>query len=113
MTDTGGIGAIIATYEKHGWKLRRVLLSEQSGKLMRESVRKLVGDVPILNSVSDAAWFSRPPSSGAVAWEIRYLGDIPFALLEHVDESKPEFEATLAAVEARLWEVIAGKNESV
>jgi len=70
----------------------------------------IFGDVPIIESAVDAAWFSRPPKSGGVPWELRYLGDLPFALLENIDENDAEFENSLKAVEARLGESVIAKE---
>ena len=93
-------------YEKHGWVLRRVLLSPGSEK----ALAKLFSGIPTNRSNIDAAWFSRPPNSGPVSWEIRYLGDLPFALLESLDEDDADFELKLKAVEDQLIEKIAGGN---
>lgn len=95
---------IIATYEKHGWVLRRVLFCDGGC----EGV-----DVETIKSDIDAAWFSRPPKSGPVAWEIRYLGEPPFSLVEHIDESEPDFEAQLKTVESKLKEKIATRRISL
>src|SRR5687768_14534768 len=104
MIDENAVRDIIAMYERHGWVLRRVLLSPRS----KNSLAKLFGHIPINRSDIDAAWFSRPPGSGQVSWEIRYLGDSPFALLESLDEGDAEFELKLKAVEDQLAEKIAG-----
>lgn len=102
------IAEIIATYEKHGWLLRRVLLSESQSARVTERV-----DVATIASDIDAAWFSRLPNTGAIAWEIRYLDDPAFSLVEHLDENEPDFEAALEAVEQRLREKITGGNISL
>ena len=110
MIDSRGIGEIIATYHKYGWILRRVLLSAELDKKLGNDKNTLFGNVAITDSVIDAAWFSRPPQVGGVAWEIRHLGDIPYALLENADENDPEFENILQGVEERLRESIAAKE---
>ena len=109
MIETSAIAEIIATYQKYGWILRRVLLTKTSNKKLGDDKNALFGDVAIIDSAIDAAWFSRPPESGGVAWELRYLGDIPYALLENVDENDPEFVNTLTGVELRLHETISAK----
>ena len=110
MIHASAIAAIIETYHKHGWILRRVLLSPELKTNLGKDAEILFGDVPITDSVADAAWFSRPPQQGDVAWEIRYLGDTPYALLVKADESNPEFEAILQGVEERLREYVAAKQ---
>ncbi|MBK8466471.1 MAG: hypothetical protein IPL32_11625 [Chloracidobacterium sp.] len=109
MTKASAVAEIIATYQKYGWILRRVLLTSQSSKNLQHDKDSLFGETIIVDSAIDAAWFSRPPKSGGVAWEIRYLGDIPFALLENVDEDDEQFENLLSSVELRLCESISAK----
>jgi hypothetical protein len=110
MIDAGSIHELIETYKKHGWILRRVLLSAAAGEALGDGKMGLFGDVPVQDSDIDAAWFSRPPKPGGVAWEIRYLGDIPYALLERADENDPQFESILSGVETRLRDAIAAKR---
>src|SRR5687767_9494690 len=102
MIEPSGIDEIIARYEMHGWVLRRVLLTHEVKAVVGE---RLIGKVPyggVRTSELDAAWFSRPPKPGGVPWEIRYLGDPPFALLEFLDEEAIDFEKALSDVEQRL-----------
>jgi hypothetical protein len=110
MIDAGSIRELIETYKKHGWILRRVLLSATAGKALGDRKIELFGDVPVKDCDIDAAWFSRPPKPGGVSWEIRYLGDIPYALLETADEDDPRFESILSVVESHLRESIAAKR---
>lgn len=110
MTGPDEIGEIVATYQKHGWLLRRVLLSAALKTSLGSQADTLFGDVPLINASQDAAWFSRPPGPGGVAWEIRYLGGVPFALLENIDEADEGFEGALKAVESRLFDAIASKK---
>ena len=111
MLEASAIAEIIATYQKYGWVLRRVLLTDESSRELQDVKNSLFGNVAIIDSGIDAAWFSRPPKNGGVAWEIRYLGNIPFALLENVDEDDEQFENILAAVELRLRETISAKHQ--
>lgn len=105
MIDANEINEILATYEKYGWELRRVLLTAE----LKTSVGEMFAGVSVTDADIDAAWFSRPPQRGAIAWEIRHLSSAPYALLEHIDESDVEFESALRAVEARLRDAIAKK----
>lgn len=107
MIDIEGVIDIIATYKKHGWILRRVLLSAKTQAKIGSGLDP--HDAKIVDSEIDAAWFSRPPKPGHVAWEIRYLGDPPFALLETIDEDDPELADKLREVEGRLNRSIAAK----
>lgn len=111
MPDAKAIAETITTYEKHGWILRRVLLTKESNRKLQDK-SELFSDVAVVDSSIDAAWFSRPPKSGGVAWEIRYLGDIPYALLEMVDENDPKFENILSGIELRLRQAISSKTSA-
>ena len=106
MIDSSSLSELIKTYERHGWLLRRVLLSDDG----RATLHINLADIPIISSDINAAWFSRPPKAGGVAWELRYLGDIPYALVERFDENRDDLEQQLAAVESRLREAIAKKR---
>ncbi len=106
MIDTKTITEILATYKKYGWELRRVLLTPE----LKANVNASFADVLIVDTDIDAAWFSRPPQAGAVAWEIRHLSAAPYALLEHLDETGADFEAALKAVESRLRDAVAKKR---
>jgi hypothetical protein len=88
---------IIKQYTKHGWTLRRVLLSAATGESFLKSNKSVFGDAPVTASDIDAAWFSRP-SAGGEAWELRRLSTAPFALLEVFDgddEEEVRLEARL------------------
>jgi hypothetical protein len=107
MIDAGAFEEIAATYEKHGWMLRRVLFSDEPVPVADNR-----SDITLVRSDIDAAWFSRPPLPGGVAWEIRYLGDISYALLEKLDEKAADFEERLTAIESRLRRAIAKKRNA-
>jgi hypothetical protein len=113
MIGKSEIGEIIATYQKHGWVLRRVLLSDGLAEGIGIDQTTLFAGVPVLASTIDAAWFSRPPKSCPIAWEIRYLGNIPFALLENMDEADPGFETDLQRIESLLKDAITAKQHAL
>ena|SRR6266567_2643052 len=110
MIEADAIGEIIKTYQKHGWILRRVLLSAELKKGLGKHIEPLFSGVKVIDSSIDAAWFSRPPRGGGVAWEARHLGNFPLALLEKADEKDPAFEKSLQDVEARLGRLVAAKQ---
>ncbi len=82
---------ILLQYKKHGWNLRRVLLSAETENFLSASLKNLFGDAEIVSSEIDAAWFARPSGAGNEAWEIRHLSGMPFALVE-VFESEDDEE---------------------
>lgn len=112
MIDAGSIRELLETYKQHGWILRRVLLSAALRRKLDDETSRLFANVPINESDIDAAWFSRPPKPGGIAWEIRYLGDIPYALVERFDEHAPQFDEQLAAVESQLRDAVAKKQSA-
>lgn len=82
------IREIIAQYEKHGWSLRRVLLSAANGG---ELPAAPFGSAAVVASELNALWFSRASFEEREVWELRLLADTPFALVE-VFESDDEEE---------------------
>lgn len=90
---------ILSLYQKHGWKLRRILLSEK--------LKKQLGDfnfeAETVEGKVDAAWFSRP-SGDKEAWELRKLSQTPYALFETFEEDDEEEvrEEIRREMEARL-----------
>lgn len=99
--------ALVATYAKHGWLLRRVVLRETRGR-----PSDLPPEVGFHIGVTDAAWFSRSPQRGPYPWEIRSLGPTQFALVEHLDENSPDFEEKLHETEKRLADALNTKRSA-
>ena len=77
---------ILSLYRKHGWKLRRILLTGQLKKHLADSVF----DAEVVESEVDAVWFSRPSGEGKEAWELRRLSETPYALFEIFEEDDEE-----------------------
>jgi len=96
MTDPATVGEIIKQYEKHGWTLRRALLSDES----RPALTELLGDIRIMPSDLEAIWFSRRSKPEAESWELRRLSGAPFALVAVIPSSTSEedVESALAQV---------------
>jgi hypothetical protein len=101
---------LLATYRKHGWQLKRVLMSAQTtGEL-----RAAGGDgevlrfesVAVQESEVDALWFARASHEGREAWELRLVAETPYALFElfEADEVEEEREDVRREMEARLRE---------
>lgn len=96
---------IISQYKKHGWTLRRVLLSDE---LRVRAYNELValstgGAVEFVSSEVEAVWFSRPAQAGE-AWELRHLSSTPFALFEvfDADDEEEERDEARKEMETRL-----------
>lgn len=96
MIDAAAVDEVITLYEKHGWKLRRALLSRDE----RKSLEASLNAIDIVESDLSALWFSRRAKPESEAWELRRLTGSPFALVAVVPSDAPgdEVEATLAQV---------------
>ena len=96
---------IIATYQKHGWNLQRVLQTPGTGALF-ESRGTSVADAKVEAAAIDALWFSRPSHEQREAWELRLAADTPYALFEtfESDETEEQREEMRREMEARMRE---------
>ena len=91
MISAHQIQEILSLYTKHGWKLRRVLLSSKLKIHLAESIETLFNSAEIVDAEIDAIWLARGVSAGnAESWEIRHLSETPYALLEVFDEEDEE-----------------------
>jgi hypothetical protein len=77
---------ILKQYERHGWTLRRVLLSAPLRKNLPVS---MFDKTEVRAADFDAFWFSRPSAKGE-AWELRSISSAPFALVEIFEEDEVE-----------------------
>ncbi|HEY6045127.1 MAG TPA: hypothetical protein VIU65_00910 [Pyrinomonadaceae bacterium] len=99
------ISEIRATYERHGWHLRRVLLRPETRKKLAEAPPDLL-EVAIRDSDFDALWFSRSSHATREAWELRLIAENPYALFEafEANETEEEREQSLQEMEDRMRE---------
>jgi hypothetical protein len=106
---------ILAQYRRHGWRLARVLA--------RPGTFAAGGDegdgasfegAPVAESEVDAMWFSRPSTEGREAWELRLVGETPYALFElfETDEDEEDREDVRREMEARLRDHAAGREHT-
>ena len=96
---------IIATYERHGWKLRRVLARPETLSLVSPA-SDLLREAELRDSDFNALWFARPSHAGREAWELRLVSEQPFALFEafEADESEEAREEARREMENRMRE---------
>ena len=88
MNQNERIKEILAIYEKHGWRLRRVLLRpETRAELNEESWTQ---DAQIETADLDAMWFSRASPQNREAWELRLIAANQYALFETFEADEPE-----------------------
>ena len=97
------IQEIIATYHKHGWELRRVLLRPETRAALGA---ELFGPAAMIESDFDALWFARPSHAGREAWELRLIAELRYALFEAFegDESEADREEVRRELENRMRE---------
>jgi hypothetical protein len=113
MTQLKKFQDALATYRKHGWRLARVLarvetlaeLRASEGVGEAEGVTSFEG-ATVTDSTVDAMWFTRPSQGGREAWELRLVGEPPYALFElfEPDEEEEDREDVRREMEARLRE---------
>ena len=105
---------VLAQYRRHGWRLARVLARPESlAELVgggEETAAVIFEGAPADGSDVDAMWFTRPSAEGRVAWELRLVGDTPYALFElfEPDEAEEDREDVRREMEARLREYAGG-----
>ena len=97
---------IIATYERHGWKLRRVLARPETASV--SEAEALLGDAELRESDFDALWFARSSHAGREAWELRLGSEQRYALFElfEADESEEDREEARREMENRMREYV-------
>ncbi len=100
---------IIANYRRHGWELRRVLLTPEARDGLNESSPGLFKDALLVDSDFDALWFSRPSHAGREAWELRQVAAQPYALFEafETDEDEELREEARREMENRMRDQVA------
>lgn len=106
MNAVGKFAETWAQYRRHGWRLERVLMKEETlaelqGEASFEGVEVSAAEV-------DAMWLARASSGGREAWELRLVGE-PYALFElfEPDEEEEDREDVRREMEARLREHVA------
>ena len=105
------INEIVATYQKHGWELRRVLLlPERRAEVVNEDELTFAG-ARVEDASIDALWFSRPSFGKREAWELRLIAETPYALFETFEADGPDEgqEKLRHEMEARMAEHVTGK----
>ncbi len=99
MIKLADVNPVVELYEKHGWTLRRVLLTERG-----EITEGVFAGAAFEDSAIDALWFSRISKPESETWELRRLTGSPFALIAVFDkgETADEREETLREIENRM-----------
>ncbi len=108
---------ISATYRRHGWRLARVLMRDETLAQLHAAAKGT--DASLFESVAvrvwevDALWFARASHEGREAWELRHVADAPFALFElfEADEEEEDREDVRREMEALLIERTNNEGE--
>ena len=119
-------------YRKHGWRLVRVLaraetLDELRGSSGDDGPHGASGGAAraesgaaatfegaeVVEFEADAMWFTRAAQGGREAWELRLVGEPPYALFElfEPDEAEEDREDVRREMEARLREHAAPRGD--
>ncbi len=100
---------IVALYERHGWELRRVLLTTTTNAAIGDAAAELWREAKIIETDVDALWFARPSHGGREAWELRLVTEQPYALFEafESDEAEEDREDARCEIENRIREYAA------
>ena len=103
---------LVATYRKHGWELRSVVLQPATLAELHAQEAELPSKVPVREAGFDALWFSRPSHNNREAWELRLLAQTQYALFEtfEADETEEEREDVRREMEARLRDYVSGQG---
>jgi hypothetical protein len=101
MDRTESAKQIIALYERHGWTLKRALLSSETRAAIDESV---LANAAIVDSDFDALWFARPSHAEREAWELRLISEQQYALFEafEADEGEEDREEARLEMENKM-----------
>ena len=100
---------IVATYEKHGWRLRRLLLRPATGN-ERQQIIENFPSTAIVEAEIDAMWLARASHAGREAWELRLIAEQPYAFFEafEADEAEEDREDARREMENRMREYTVG-----
>jgi hypothetical protein len=101
---------LVSTYGRHGWRLRRILLTPATRREIEDTERDLLEEAEVADSRADALWFSRPSQANREAWELRLLDAIPYALFEtfEADETDEQRDDVRLEMEARMRDYVNG-----
>ena len=112
MTSVDLFMELAATYRKHGWELRSALLRPATLAVVEKDDAHLLDNVRVKEAGFDALWFSRPSHNHREAWELRLLGQTPYALFEtfEADETEEQRDDVKHEMEARMRDYVSGRG---
>ncbi len=112
MNQRDRIREILATYQKHGWQLRRVLLVPETRAEVVNKDELTFEGARVEDANVDALWFSRPSHGKREAWELRLIAETPYALFEMFEADEPEetHEGVRQEMQVKLSEFMTKKR---
>src|SRR5437899_10610908 len=110
MDQTNSAKQIIALYERHGWTLKRALLTRETRAAIDNSI---FNSAAIVDSDFDALWFARSSHADREAWELRLLAEQQYALFEafEADESEEDRDEARLEMENRMRDHAKSKGD--
>jgi len=102
---------LVATYAKHGWQLKSVLMKPSTRVEIISTDTALLDSIRIEEASVDALWFSRPSHEKREAWELRLMAETQYALFEtfEADETEEQRDEARREMEARLREYVSAR----
>ncbi|HEX3084504.1 MAG TPA: hypothetical protein VHP99_08295 [Pyrinomonadaceae bacterium] len=100
---------IVATYQKHGWKLHCILAAAPAQDELQE-IAEAFPAIPVSQTEIDALWFARSSQGGREAWELRLVAEQSYALFEafEADEGEEDREDARLEMENKMREYARG-----
>ncbi len=101
---------ILATYRRHEWQVKSLLLCEATRALLISNsdffIKQNIENVLVHESEFDAVWFARAAQEGREAWELRFISENAYALFEmfEVDEAEEDRADVRREMEANMRE---------
>ncbi|CAN5755957.1 hypothetical protein BH20ACI3_BH20ACI3_25590 [soil metagenome] len=112
MNQRDRIREILAAYQKHGWRLRRLLLVPETRAEVVNKDEVIFEGARVEEANVDALWFSRSSDGKREAWELRLIAETAYALFETFQADEPEQarEDTRREMQARMSQFITRKH---
>ena len=103
---------ILTIYHRHGWELRRALITPEAFLRLDDETKALFGEAKLIETDLEALWFARPSHQGREAWELRLFSEQPYALFEafEAEETEEDREEARREMEARMREQALGRR---
>jgi hypothetical protein len=104
---------ILATYRRHGWELKRVLIKPATRNDLGEAAAGIFSEADLIEAEFDGFWFARPSTAGREAWELRLVAEQAYALFAafEPDESEADREEARLEMEHQMRDQVTPKTK--